>query len=126
MPFKNPETRKAWRRQRYAKHRAMGLCTDCLRKAFPHSSRCLTCLYAHSLAEARYRRLHREHYQRAARADRELRQREGRCIRCGAPLIEDETRYCMACVSMHLEPRFEGTIAVPDFRATEDSERVQR
>lgn len=41
-------------------------------------------------------------HERLIEQDRNRRARrlvEGRCIRCSAPLIEDEVRYCFACMA---------------------------
>ena len=92
------------RRTRYAKRVEEGLCVDCGKPVAPSSVRCLKHTTTHSLHNAEYRSRNREYL---AKQERERRQRwraEGKCVRCGAPLIEGEIGYCMGCCAGKYEP----------------------
>jgi uncharacterized OB-fold protein len=74
---------KAWQES----HRLRGLCLFCNNKALPGHSLCEKHLLSHNESNRKMK----ENYVL-----------EGKCPKCGGPLLEDENRYCMVCQA---EPR---------------------
>ena len=100
----DPAKRRARRRLR----KALGQCVDCGRSPSKGITRCAYCNSNKQYFDGLYRERRRE---RLAEKQRERSARwreEGRCFRCGAPLIEDEREYCMACQAGRHEPIIKG------------------
>ena len=76
-----------------------GLCTDCGQLAFPGVTRCAGCLYKRRNSQAVYKIKNRELLNAKEKERRRGYLRDGKCIRCAAPLRDGETKYCMACKS---------------------------
>jgi len=85
-----------------------GLCIDCGKPAFPGAVRCANCLYRLRISNRAYKRRNRESYMMKDRERRARWIQEGRCGRCGAPLIENETNYCLACLAGRHQPVIKG------------------
>ena len=86
-------------RERRVRRKRDGLCTDCGRTAFPGMPRCAGCLYKRRNSQTAYRVKNRELLNAKEKERRRDWERDGRCIRCAAPLRDGETKYCMACKS---------------------------
>jgi hypothetical protein len=98
------------KRELRQERKGKGLCIDCGKPAFPGVVRCVGCLYKRKQSQVAYKRRNREV---EAQKDRERRAKwiqEGRCGRCGAPLIENETNYCSACLAGRHQPVIKGVV----------------
>lgn len=92
-------------RQRKARLKQKGLCVDCVKeKATPGYILCAWCSYKNNIRGSHYRQSHRNILILKDRERRRKHLLEGRC-RCGAPLIEDEVKYCFACRASGCRPR---------------------
>jgi len=92
------------RRIRYARRVKEGLCLECGKPASPNSVRCAKHTLSHNILNSQYKARNRE---LLAKKERERRQRwreDGKCVRCGTPLIEGEIGYCMGCRAGKYEP----------------------
>lgn len=81
------------------RHRDKGLCVVCQRPAIPGRVRCAFHLREQAeLYRSRYRRDHKKERERLD-ALRERYAEEGRCIKCGAPMVEEDEGHstCMNC-----------------------------
>ena len=92
-----PNPHAVYIRNRRKLHRKIGLCIDCRNKAIPNSVYCLSCWYKNLVKTRKYRDTHRSKIAKESKIEKRSRLEQGRCIRCGAPLIEDEVRECFAC-----------------------------
>lgn len=90
-------------------HRKQGLCQCCPNEALPGLSRCLSCWYKQRLISRGYSQKNREVLIKKKRGMRKRWEEEGKCLSCGAPLIEGEIRYCMNC-KMHLYRQYPSRI----------------
>lgn len=94
------------------KHKELGLCGECSRPTENGRYRCPVCAGKRAkrrhIPEINYRLMessreynasHRESERLSAGRQREERRRDNKCIRCGAPLMDDETGYCMGCIT---------------------------
>jgi len=106
MPFKLIEDKrryqKYWVRRKHERRKSEGLCAFCGTNAIAtkiSTLACVNCLYK----RAQMNKMSRlKHYSSCIRKDRDMKiayLESNRCIRCGAPLIGDETRYCLWCMS---------------------------
>lgn len=100
----------AKRRARRKLRKALGQCIDCGEPTSEGITRCAFCNREKQYYDGLYRDRHRDKLARENRERRQRWQEEGRCLRCGAPLIEDETEYCMACQAGRHEPIIKGAI----------------
>ena len=96
MPYKDLTKRRQYRRNYNrkwrAEHKRLGLCLDCSESVKVGYVYCAKHLFSHYKGyEMRMRSLNR-------------------CIHCGAPLIDDENRYCTACRSWWHTPIIKGVI----------------
>ena len=80
-------------------HKAQGLCVDCSSSTLPNRTLCALCSYKYQVRHKVYRLEHRGVLSEKSRELRKHYAAEGRCSRCGAPLIEEEQRYCFACLA---------------------------
>ena len=97
-------------RERRKKHKAEGLCSHCNSKVFPGAGRCLMHLEVHRFSSQIYRKNHQEILAEKSNRRRNQYQTEGRCIRCSAPLIEDERNYCVSCIAGRHNPIIKGIL----------------
>ena len=85
--------------QAYIKrHKEMGLCQSCSRKASFGITYCAIHAHSHSLSSRKWSELNpgKEAIQSRLRYSRRL--KEGKCVRCGAPLMKEETGVtCVNC-----------------------------
>jgi hypothetical protein len=97
------EQHRNYKRQWRAKHKELGLCHHCTAPALPQRTRCAYHTYLdnqryrlryHSDETYRHRQIAKAHN----RSDRWL--REGKCVKCGTPLIEGEGKVCVNCCLM--------------------------
>jgi hypothetical protein len=85
-------------------HKAAGLCIFCSEKAMDNSQFCLKHYYTHSLAMKKNYEKNRA--ERCAYRRQYYRKmvKEGRCVDCGIPLIEEDTgRRCVNCETTKLQ-----------------------
>ena len=118
MPYKDKEKQKEYNREcskRYRKSHLVEVyernkifydkrkrnraCTKCGKKVKIGHTQCWSCLFKSSIYSKKYFREHFDSVTKRHHANRLLWIRTNKCARCGAPLIEDETKYCMACRS---------------------------
>ena len=86
---------KQWRKTR----RTTGLCMNCNRKAILGHTRCAIHLFKSAFSARKHYEEHRNHKLEYLEKRQQSRLIEGKCFTCGAPLIEDESKYCFACKS---------------------------
>lgn len=83
----------------YYKYKALGLCIDCWKHPVFVGNLCGLCRHKRNVKKREHYLLNRE----AILADLNYRKQEyllnNRCYRCGSPLIEDEIKYCFACLA---------------------------
>ncbi len=101
MPYKDKRKRNEHDRWRYSERKKVGLCRKCGK--FPSIRGfvlCTSCLWKRKEQSAKeYKNpSHREKHI-IAKAIREKRLfLERKCIFCGSPLLEEETRHCVNCL----------------------------
>ena len=81
----------------YTSHKEKGLCVICNKKALVGYTQCVYHLYKGSLKSQKYAQGHRQLETVRHIEWRDRMRLDGRCIKCGAPLIEEESVYCMNC-----------------------------
>lgn len=89
----------AWKQ----KHRELGLCTQCSKKAIPTASKCAEHEYSHRFANNRYRDNNLDKERERRRNLIKLYILTNRCPTCGNPLDEDADegyKRCMNCRSV--------------------------
>jgi len=90
-------------RQRVGKHKQyynykeQGLCYRCGDKLTIGDFLCSHCSYKSGIEKKKYYQQHQKLEREKAIRRHQSYFSEGRCYRCGAPLIEDEIKYCFAC-----------------------------
>ncbi len=99
MPYKDIEQRKAHRRERYRKYKQQGLCVRCGKTTLNDNFRCVTCIYKAIMDCKRYDSKHKQEKVEYNYKKTMVRIKEGKCPRCNAPLIDEETKYCFACTT---------------------------
>ncbi len=100
------EYSRQWRKG----HKEQGLCTRCNNKAIANSVLCLFHLDKRRVYDRRYRQKNRELLTQKSRELSAIYLLEGRCYRCGAPLLEDEINYCLACRAGRKQPIIKGVL----------------
>ena len=105
MPYKDIEKKREHQKDWYASHKEKGLCIRCNRKAILGFTECAEHLYKHILKQEKYRKKHRQTLIKKQREWRDKMRQENRCVRCSAPLMEEENGRCMNC-SMNLWRRY--------------------
>ncbi len=99
MPYKDKEDKNQWQIGWRKKHKEMGLCHDCSRKSLFGLSLCLL-HHEHLISYGKvWRDNHRKEIKKYHSMKRTQRIKEGKCIRCGAPLLDEEPKYCVNCMS---------------------------
>ncbi len=86
------------------RHRELGLCQNCSRVALRGLSYCLYHLLTHRVSAIKYRNQRKKELANKEKERRGIRLAEGKCIACGAPLLEDEIKYCVSCKINRLLP----------------------
>ena len=89
--------KNAYMKQLRQRREELGLCRECGEKVSYGSTRCAVCLLKDMLRKRRWRQAHPNYEREHSKQVRCGREENNQCIRCGAPLIEDECRYCMNC-----------------------------
>ena len=89
--------RREYDRERRTLRKEKGLCWDCGKTALPLHLYCGACLYKRSLRGKKYQREHRASLIVKDKKKRDKRRLENRCVGCNAPLMEEESVYCMNC-----------------------------
>ena len=111
MPYKDKEKAnekaREYSRIRENRRKNAGLCYDCGTPASLGYSRCANCTAIRNFRAKKYRQTHKKKIIEYDRMLRRRRKDEDRCVRCGKPLMRDETdvsgSQCIACLSiMHL------------------------
>jgi hypothetical protein len=106
VPYKDPDAKRAHNRKGVKayreKHKALGLCTSCPKPAFMGTTMCKEHTLKHKIYYLKYNK-EKSDYKHAQFARRKERLKsEGRCIECGAKLIEEETGLkCVNCAEAH-------------------------
>lgn len=130
MPYKDKEKKREWQRnyhllhregarnyylshkeerKKYVRnwrlwHKEMGLCKSCNRLSIPGLCQCIYCWNTENLYKKNYRQENRQSIIIKGREIKGKRREEGRCPSCGAPLMEEEGRYCVNCNEHHKYP----------------------
>ena len=81
-----------------ARQKELGLCRDCQRKPIPRQTLCPIHAYKASLYNQKYYRDNVERFSQRNQEWRDRMEREGKCNRCGIPLIEGEGKRCINCI----------------------------
>ena len=114
MPYKDKdrarEYNKEYLRKRHKWHKEQGLCYDCNKEVIEGYTLCPNCSYKHQIHDRKYREENRESLILYQRKNGQKRLEESRCYSCGAPLIEDEIKYCFACVCKRDIPIMKGVL----------------
>ena len=101
MPYKDKEVKRAYQREwcqvRYRRRKLQGLCVFCGKPVGTGYWICPMCVRKRILLHRSYHFSHRGEMLRKQRAYRAKLVKEGRCYDCGAPLLEDEIKYCFGC-----------------------------
>ena len=111
-------SRAKYQRERRLKHKEKGLCQHCNDLAFLGTSLCLRHMEANRHSRSLYRKNHRLDLMEKHKEERRRFKVEGKCIRCGAPLIEDEGGYCVACLAGRHYPIMRGNYETINKTAT--------
>lgn len=98
----------ALRRARYRLRKSLGLCINCGRPASLGIVRCAGCNLKKQHWDRAFRQRNQERLIEKQRTLIAQWRKENRCARCGAPLIEDEVDYCMACKAGRKQPVIRG------------------
>ena len=94
----------------FEKYRKQQLCYRCGMKATPGYAFCANCSYKDNFRERKYRQENREFLSPCGRKVKQKRLKEGRCYKCGAPLMEDESKYCFACTCNYNTSTMKGVL----------------
>ena len=91
------------------KRREIGLCSLCGQQTYGSYCCPIHEAYKNALQKG-YRQRHQELLRQKGMVERKHREENNQCIRCGAPLIEDEQGYCIACLSGRYEAQIKGVL----------------
>jgi hypothetical protein len=97
LPYKDKKRGLEMARKRYQSRKDNGVCVRCDNKAFPGIVICLECRSKQRTGDNKYRMIHRDKRNKHQRELKVQRLAEGKCYKCGSPLIEGEAKYCYAC-----------------------------
>lgn len=98
-------------RQKYKDwHKKEGLCRNCPNEVSINSNYCAACLYKKNIHGRLYYQDNREYILEKRKILFDKRVAEGKCNRCGSPLIDDEVRCCLACKVSKSHPVIKGGI----------------
>jgi len=108
MPYKDIEKRRATMKKWRLRRKELGLCIFCSNPATLGHTRCVSCDWKNNMWSKHYNQTHRE---KAIEYRRNLRKRwrdEDCCIRCGRPLMREETDVmgviCVHCTTFKYFP----------------------
>lgn len=83
--------------QRYERKRRDGICYWCSCSAVPGYRFCAKCLLRHKEGQRKWNSENKGKRMGYWSNLRKRRRDMGECVRCGAPLVEGEKGYCIAC-----------------------------
>lgn len=99
-----------WLARLRAKRKGNGLCPSCGQEPIIGLLYCSSCLYKSSVKKKKYRQTHFAFLREKALIWRKQYLETNRCYRCGAPLMEDESKYCFACMAGRTIPIIKGVL----------------
>ena len=101
MPYKDPEKRRECNKKshfrRYHLRSDNGLCSYCGKKAIVGLKRCAYCSYKKSICQVKLRQQNKPQKAIENQKQRQRYKDTNRCLRCSAPLMEEDSSTCVNC-----------------------------
>lgn len=92
------------------RHHALGLCLWCSRKAVPGEVLCERHTLTHRQSTCEGYKLHREERYKKIRWHQARLTAQGKCYKCGTPLIEGEGSICTNCMDVVIYGAVKGVV----------------
>ena len=110
MPYKDKKKAREYMRQWRQNHKDLGLCWSCNKSVIEGLTECPTHHQQHLIRKKRDYMKYRASDLLWLKQRQERFRLEGKCIRCGAPLMADESTFCFACRASYHQIQIKGVL----------------